>query len=141
MAMEVIKYGDVSKFVEEGNQLALLKLVTLVVNEAKTGAPFETGQLRNSIMGRVLNKEEGYQGGPKISEFPIKGQGYVGTAVLHGIYNEFGTHKMPALPFLRPAISRWANGVAVAKTVIKLQNESVEAGMRKGPRPPKKEFK
>jgi HK97 gp10 family phage protein len=123
-----------------------LALVTRVTAQAKALAPVEFGELKNSIMGRVVEKDIGFNeggvktAGNKLTDRAKPGEGYVGSNLLHAIYNEFGTRKMAAQPFLRPAIAGEANGSSVARTVKKLQAESVAAGMREGPRV-KKVFK
>lgn len=134
MSAEIITYGDLEKSVEDGNEKAILKLVTKVTALAKTGAPVDTGQLRGSIMGKVVGKEYGHQEGPQLSVAPKKFEGYVGSALLHAIYNEFGTRRMPAQPFLRPAVNSVANGGSARAEVVKAQEESVAMGMKKGPR-------
>ena len=136
----MIKFGDVPKAIQEGNDKALLTLVTRVASQAKALAPVDLGQLKNSIMGRVEKQDFGFnQGGKKqaiylISPKAKQGEGYVGSNLLHAIYNEFGTRKMAAQPFLRPAIETEASGAKAKASVIKFQNLSVAAGMRKGPR-------
>lgn len=136
----MIKFGDVPKAIQEGNDKALLVLVTKVTNLAKTRAPVKSGQLRNSIMGRVEKQNFGFnQSGKtpapsKITEIAKQGEGYVGSNILHAVYNEFGTRNMAAEPFLRVAIAVEANGAKAQAAVKKYQNESVKEGMRKGPR-------
>lgn len=138
--VEIIKFGNVEKAIDEGNELAILELVTKVSALSTALAPIDQGQLRNSIMGRTKDTDVGFNDGPKdpaprkIAEMAKDGEGYVGSAVLHAIYNEFGTRKMPAQPFLRPAINSVANGNNVKREVSKFQNQAVAKGMRKGPR-------
>jgi HK97 gp10 family phage protein len=54
---------------------------------AKVNAPVDTSNLRNSIQAVEIDE--------------LHAQ--VGTAVEYGIYQEFGTHKMHAHPYLIPA--------------------------------------
>lgn len=131
---EIVSYGDIPKAIEEGSKAAILELVTKVTAQAKSLAPVDTGQLRGSIMGEVKGGEFGHQEGPRINKNPKDGEGYVGTAVLHGIYNEFGTRKLQAQPFLRPAISAETGGGKAAKIIKALQLDAVKKGMAKGPR-------
>lgn len=51
--------------------------------------PVDTGELRNSIEVE-----------------PVGDTVYVTVTASHWIYNEFGTSKMPASPFIRPALNR-----------------------------------
>lgn len=134
MSVTVTSFGDLPKAIKEGNTKALLELVTRVTAQAKSLAPVDTAELKNSIMGQVKGGDYGHQGGPKINESPKTGEGYVGSAVAHGIYNEFGTRKMQAQPWLRPAIAAEASGAKVSKVVKDLQVEAVKKGMAKGPR-------
>ena len=57
---------------------------------AKTAAPVDTGNLRNSI-GTSMQ-------GPLAAE--------IGPTASYGIYLEFGTYKMAASPYMGPAIDR-----------------------------------
>lgn len=59
----------------------------LVADEAKAKAPVDTGQLRNSITSQANGLSCD-----------------IGTNVEYGIYQEFGTYKMAAHPFLVPAL-------------------------------------
>jgi HK97 gp10 family phage protein len=146
MSVQMIQYGDVRKAIEEGNENAILEILIGVTAQAKSLAPVDKGQLRNSIMYRTSKKEGGFNsdGGEsapsQLTEQPKAGGGVSGSNLLHAIYNEFGTRKMAAQPFLRPSISVVTGGGKAAQIISKLQKESVAAGMRKGPRK-KKEFK
>lgn len=68
---------------------ALEASAILVQGEAKTLAPVDTGNLRNSI---TRETHEDYA--------------IVGTNVEYGPFQEFGTSKMAAQPFLTPALNR-----------------------------------
>lgn len=141
MSVEVIEYGDVPKAVSEGNENALIEIANAVTNTATALAPVDTGQLRNSIMWEVKGADGGFNDGSgktpaerKLSKNPKDGEAYVGSALLHSIYNEFGTRRMAAQPFLRPAITEETSGTRAVRTIKKLQEESVANGMKKGPR-------
>lgn len=140
MSVKIIKYGNLSKAISEGNENAIQELVMRVTSAAVTNAPAQTGQLRNSIMGRMYKKDFDFNNGDgkhapsTIVPIAKKGQGYVGSNLLYAIYNEFGTRKMAAQPFLRPAIAVEANGAKAKNVIKKLQEKSVKEGMRKGPR-------
>lgn len=137
MSVEMTKFGDVPKAIQEGNDKTLLIMVARVTAQAKSLAPVNLGQLRNSIMGRVEKQDVGFNvGGGKqapseITEIAKQGEGYVGSNLLHAIYNEFGTRKMAAQPFLRPAIDAVASGSKVKAAVKKYQEEAVAMGMAK----------
>lgn len=74
----------VKKGVEEGAQI--------VEREAKQRVRVDTGRLKNSI--REIRR----------TETDSKIEIIEGTDVEYGPYNEFGTYKMSAQPFMRPAI-------------------------------------
>lgn len=57
---------------------------------AKMKAPVDTGRLRNSITHAVAKDEQAV---------------YVGSDVFYAPYQELGTVKMPAQPYLRPAVT------------------------------------
>jgi HK97 gp10 family phage protein len=89
---EVKWYGN-ERLKEISAQLksGMAKACLLVERDAKTNAPVDTGRLRASITNRIETEE---------------GQlvGIVGTNVVYASYQEFGTYKMPAHPFLFPAL-------------------------------------
>ena len=72
--------------------------------------PVDKGRLRGSIgvkmAGQALikNSESGKaQAEDFIQEEPEKNVAHVGTNVEYSVFQEFGTQKMPAQPYLRPA--------------------------------------
>lgn len=137
--IKVTKFGNVSKAIQEGNQAALASLVARVSAQAKSFAPVDLGQLRNSIMGRVKQHDfnlnnSGGESAPAITPRAREGEGYVGSNTLYSVYQEFGTRRTNAQPYLRPAIAIEANGMKVAAAVKKYENESVQREVRKGPK-------
>lgn len=91
--------------VSRGVQLAGV----LVEGSAKTAAPVDTGRLRGSI--HTTGKST-----------PNGAEASVGTNVEYALYQELGTSKMQAQPFLKPALQK---NKAKAKTII--QTEIVKA--------------
>lgn len=93
----------------------LRKLAFEVEKTAKQLAPYETTALRNSIYTQT-DKYDGYD--KAVSEVaskrpdakvhrnpkPGKGEAIVGPCVEYGIYQEFGTSKMAAQPYMTPAV-------------------------------------
>lgn len=69
----------------------------IVCGSAKAKCPVDTGHLRASIE----SKAEGLSA-------------TVGTNVEYGIYQEFGTYKMAAQPYLRPALTESSDAVVAA---------------------------
>ena len=142
--IEMIKFGDIPKAVQEGNEKAMIALLLKVAAQAKALAPVDHGELRNSIMYSTKTETGGFNdsgGDPakdKLRVRPKQGEGYVGTAVLHGVYQEFGTRFMNAQPYLRPAVSIEANGSKAKAAIEKAQDESVKREARSGRRSTKR---
>lgn len=140
MSVEIISFGNVPKFIEEGNELAILEVLINVTARAKENAPVDLGELRNSIMYRKFKEQGGFnegsgaKAGRAISPKPKPGTGVVGSAVAHAIYNEFGTRKLAAQPFLRPAVAAVTIGGQVQRWIKRFQTDSVRKGLRRGPR-------
>jgi len=65
-----------------------------ITGQAANSAPVDTGALRNSI-----TSESGMTGE---MQYTVK------DGVTYGIFQELGTHKMAAHPFLVPALEQWA---------------------------------
>lgn len=78
-----------------GNAAAINKAATPMLAAAKQGAPVRTGKLKKSLVKRVKRV-----GGVVVGKIGIKPKTY-GNRILHLV--EFGTSKMAAKPFLRPA--------------------------------------
>ena len=93
-----IKFTDNSKEVSEDIKAALLrgleKCGLTAERFAKKLAPYDTGNLRNSITHEVDDGE------PSV---------YIGTNVEYAPYQELGTINMDANPFLKPAVADHAN--------------------------------
>jgi len=82
---------NISNFSRELNEVlpTALKAGALIIqNEAKKKAPYKTGTLRRSIHTEMISNT----------------QARVGTDVEYAIHQEFGTSKMKAHPYLRPAL-------------------------------------
>jgi HK97 gp10 family phage protein len=64
-----------------------------ITGEAASNAPLDTGALRNSILSESAMSDE--------LTFTVS------DGVEYGVYQEFGTSKMAAQPFMIPAIEAW----------------------------------
>ena len=93
-----IQFTDNSKEVSDNIKAALLrgleKCGLTAERFAKKLAPYDTGNLRNSITHEVDDGE------PSV---------YIGTNVEYAPYQELGTINMDANPFLKPAVAANAN--------------------------------
>jgi HK97 gp10 family phage protein len=80
----------------------LLKAAKPIDDEASSLAPVETGKLQVSVItGTRLTRSQrstAYKAG-SLGVVEV----HVGTALSRGLFQEFGTVKMPASPFMRPA--------------------------------------
>lgn len=94
MAAVEIDLKDNSDFLknatEEGVHAALVAIAHAAELHAKEKCPVDTGRLRNSISNTVKGDTA-----------------YIGTNVFYAPYVELGTSKMPAQPFLRPAVKNY----------------------------------
>lgn len=82
----------------------LLRKAVDVETEAKRLCPVATGRLRGSIT-HVMGVENGGQ------------VAYVGSNVEYAIYQELGTYKMGARPYLRPALQSVMGGISTESFV------------------------
>ena len=108
--IKITRNMNYKKAVEEGSDRALLTAAIAVTAQAKKLSPVDFGQLRNSIMYKIHNGEEGgfnESGGEsaeeKIASTNEKQTAFVGTNLEYGHYVEFGTKTQEAQPYLRPA--------------------------------------
>lgn len=69
------------------------KACLMVEADAKRFCPYLTGRLRTSITHEVEEAKD-------------ETIGVVGTNVLYGIFQEYGTSRMKAQPYLRPALNK-----------------------------------
>lgn len=92
---------------------AMEKAVQLVEREAKERAPIDTGNLRASIASEVRTDVESAV------------QGIVGSNVEYAPFQEFGTSKMGASPFLQPAIE--ANRKQILDLFMRAVHEAAAA--------------
>jgi HK97 gp10 family phage protein len=103
--------GKPFKGTETGNERGILESAIYVSNQAKTLAPVDLGQLRNSVMYKTgtkqkggFNNSSGEQAELEIQVEPKKDEAFVGSNLDYATYQEFGTRTMNAQPFLRPAV-------------------------------------
>ena len=80
--------------VESNARAAVKKNADKIRDEAKRRVPVATGQLRQSITSAVVGTGK---------------ESVVVVGAEYGAYVEFGTYKMPARPFLYPAVQMYAD--------------------------------
>ncbi len=106
--------------VAKGSLNGMLKTAVQVTAQAKLFAPVADGTLRNSIGYKSTKVNNG-----KLSESVKANEVIVGTPVEHGVYQEFGTRKMSAQPYLRPAVDVVTNGTTDVKAMEKAMQDTV----------------
>jgi len=80
----------IAKGLDKNSDQVLASVAFQVEAEAKVRAPVDTGALKNSI--HTEKKKVGLY--------------WVADAVNYGIYNELGTSRMSAHPFMKPAVEK-----------------------------------
>lgn len=119
------------KGVKAGTEKAMLETAIRVTAQAKTLAPVDKGQLRGSIMWKAGSGQTGGKTqGPTIQERPPIFGVLVGTAVEHGVYQEYGTRILAAQPFLRPAVFIVTEGAGYKAAVKKAMADTVREKLR-----------
>jgi HK97 gp10 family phage protein len=88
---------------------SVLETGIIVEGQAKLLAPVDTGRLAGSIITKVADGAGTRVEAPATIDDEIKAptkknMAYVGTALEYAPYVEFGTVRMSAQPFLRPAL-------------------------------------
>ena len=119
MSVDVFTFGDPEKGSNDGKKKANKKLVMKVCAQAKNLAPIDSGNLKGSILWRTPDEEGGFEKGEKIKLKVKEGDAIVGTATEYAPYQEFGTKRMAAQPFLRPAVLIEVAGAAGLKEIKK----------------------
>lgn len=113
-----------------GTEKAMLETVIKVTTQAKALAPVDKGQLKGSIMWKTSKGSGGHTEGPQLNKRPTGLSAVVGTGLLYGIYQEFGTRKMAAKPYLRPAVAIVVSGAGALKAVATSMADTVRSRMR-----------
>ena len=104
--------GQVIDSVEKAKKVGLTHACVVVQGDAKSLSPVDTGNLRNSITYKVSADD-----------------GKVGTNVHYAIHQEYGTKKMSAQPFLRPALDR--NRETIKRVIGEFIGAAAERGGKK----------
>jgi len=123
------------KAIHLGSREGMIEIAMNVTTQAKLFAPvaaIKGGRLKNSIMWlSSWGKKGGNKGGDVLREKPEENSIHIGTAVEYGLYQEFGTRKMEAQPFLRPAADKVVNGTQGVTAMKKAIEKSVAKRMKK----------
>lgn len=119
---------------------ALMTGAREIANEAKLRVPFRTGAVRRNIRARPGRPDQGHNAtvivsvrkltGRQISRLKAKGKRV--DDPFHWRFVEFGTSKMPARPFMRPAFeSKKVSAAHSIKDALKRRIEVEAAKLRR----------
>ena len=99
-----------------------------ILDEAKRRVPVLTGELRKSLKIRALKRNNKGRIGVVISTE----KGFFKGETFYGAFLEFGTKKMPAKPFIRPAFeANKARAVRIVEQALKLGLDGVAKNLPK----------
>ena len=132
-----IKNGNVSDAILKTVKNSNLELGIQIASQAKVLAPVDFGQLRNSISAsslsetKLLNDSNGERAEALETTGLKDGEVYVGSNSDHTIFQEYGTIRQPAQPFLRPSAELKAQGANMADIVKKYNRTAMEAELKK----------
>jgi HK97 gp10 family phage protein len=96
---------DLAEKYPEATKQGLLDTALEIQLKAKQNCPVNTGRLRSSIAvaTRETILQEAQNSEDVISQPEKDLEVWIGTKTYYAIFVEFGTRKMPAKPYLRPA--------------------------------------
>ena len=132
MTAERLKYGDPKKAVKAGVTASNLSIGVAIASQAKLLAPVDYGQLRNSLSASNLRETKllNNMSGEKAEALDTQGlkddEVYVGSNSDHNIYQEYGTVKQPAQPYLRPSAELIIEKKEPAEIIAKYCREQME---------------
>jgi len=125
------KRYDVETGIAKGTQKGMTELCSKIAAQAKNLAPVAIkygGTLKGSIGYKTTEINTAQ---PNLQERVKLYSGFVGTAVDYGIYQEFGTRKMKAQPFIIPAVDIVKNGTSWQTAVKNALNSEIVLSIAK----------
>jgi HK97 gp10 family phage protein len=132
------KYGNVKSAVADGKAVSNLMIGAAIASQAKLLAPVDYGQLRNSLSASNTSRTEllNNMAGEKAEALDTQGlkddEVYVGSNSDHAIFQEYGTVKQPAQPYLRPAMEAIVQRKEPAEIFAKYGREAMERELKRG---------
>lgn len=132
-----IKYGNVKTAVANGKEISNLMIGAAIASQAKLLAPVDYGQLRNSLSAsnlretKLLNNMEGEKADALDTQGLKDDEVYVGSNSDHAIFQEYGTVKQPAQPFLRPAMEAVVQRKTPAEIFEKYGREAMDRELKR----------
>jgi HK97 gp10 family phage protein len=131
------KYGNVKSAVADGKAISNLMIGAAIASQAKLLAPVDYGQLRNSLSASNTSRTEllNNMAGEKAEALDTQGlkddEVYAGSNSDHAIFQEYGTVKQPAQPFLRPAMEAIVQRKDPAEIFAKYGREAMERELKR----------
>ena len=131
------KYGNVKTAVANGKEISNLMIGAAIASQAKLLAPVDYGQLRNSLSASNTSRTEmlNNMAGEKAEALDTQGlkgdEVYVGSNSDHAIFQEYGTVKQPAQPYLRPAMEAVVQRKTPAEIFEKYGREAMDRELKR----------
>ena len=131
------KHGNVKTAVANGKEISNLMIGAAIASQAKLLAPVDYGQLRNSLSAsnlretKLLNNMEGEKAEALDTQGLKDDEVYVGSNSDHAIFQEYGTVKQPAQPYLRPAMEAVAQRKTPAEIFEKYGREAMDRELKR----------
>lgn len=132
------KYGNVKSAVADGKAISNLMIGAAIASQAKLLAPVDYGQLRNSLSASNTSRTELLNNMPGEKADALDTQGlkddevYAGSNSDHAIFQEYGTVKQPAQPYLRPAMEAIVQRKDPAEIFAKYGREAMDRELKRG---------
>ena len=130
------KYGNVKTAVANGKEISNLMIGAAIASQAKLLAPVDYGQLRNSLSAsnlretKLLNNMEGEKADALDTQGLKDDEVYVGSNSDHAIFQEYGTVRQPAQPYLRPAMEAVVQRKTPAEIFAKYGREAMDRELK-----------
>ncbi len=130
------KYGNMKTAVANGKEISNLMIGAAIASQAKLLAPVDYGQLRNSLSASNTSRTEmlNNMAGEKAEALDTQGlkddEVYVGSNSDHAIFQEYGTVKQPAQPYLRPAMEAVVQRKTPAEIFEKYGREAMDRELK-----------
>ena len=131
------KYGNVKTAVANGKEISNLMIGAAIASQAKLLAPVDYGQLRNSLSAsnlretKLLNNMDGEKA-EALDTQGLKGdEVYAGSNSDHAIFQEYGTVRQPAQPYLRPAMEAVVQRKTPAEIFEKYGREAMDRELKR----------
>ena len=131
------KHGNVKTAVANGKEISNLMIGAAIASQAKLLAPVDYGQLRNSLSASNTSRTEmlNNMAGEKAEALDTQGlkddEVYVGSNSDHAIFQEYGTVKQPAQPYLRPAMEAIVQRKEPAEIFAKYGREAMDRELKR----------